>query len=122
MTEVMAVNLCAHDIVLCNNAEESPFAVIRPTGRLCRVETMTIGGNWIGSIPYAEVVSGDIRGLPEPRDGVVYVVSSLVAQRCPDRKDVFAPDTSPAGAVRDAWGNIIGVKRLIRYRDIGRSN
>jgi len=49
----------------------------------------------------------------EPID--YYIVSSLVAQAVKGRNDVVSPDTSPASAVRDENGNIIGVKRFQRW-------
>lgn len=45
----------------------------------------------------------------------VYIVSSIVlAALAGTRQDVVAPDTSPASAVRDADGKIIGVRRWTR--------
>jgi len=52
---------------------------------------------------------------PPPRKpGVIYLVSSLIAQRA-QREDFYAPDTGPKGAVRDPKGNIIGVKGLQQF-------
>lgn len=53
---------------------------------------------------------GKVENLPEPQEGVVYVVSALVAQAVPDREDVFIPDDT----VRDEQGRIIGVRALAR--------
>ena len=53
--------------------------------------------------------------LQEPYEG--YLVSSLVLtalrERGVVRYDVFAPDTSPAGAVRDKDNKIIGVRNFL---------
>ncbi len=53
--------------------------------------------------------------LQEPYEG--YLVSSLVLtalrERGVVRYDVFAPDTSPAGAVRDKDNRIIGVRNFL---------
>lgn len=58
---------------------------------------------------------GAVEGLPEPQDGVVYVVSMLVAQVA-KRPDVLSPGTGPNdGAIRDADGRIVGVTRLIAH-------
>ena len=58
---------------------------------------------------------GDVIGLPEPSEGIAYIVSQMVAARVPHRKDVFSPGTGPKdGAVRDDKGQIVAVTRLIR--------
>lgn len=63
----------------------------------------------------APTVFGEVEGLPPPRDGVVYVVSMLVAQQA-KRPDVLSPGTGPNdGAIRDEQGRIVGVTRLIAH-------
>ena len=63
-----------------------------------------------------------IEGLPDPTDGVIFVVSALVAARirelyvagCTDRRDIYYPGTGPHdGAVRNNDGQIVAVTRLI---------
>lgn len=64
---------------------------------------------------FSAPVWGAVTGLPAPEDGVLLVVSSLVAARCPDRDDVVSPGTGPAdGAIRDESGRIVAVTRLVR--------
>ncbi len=81
-------------------------------------------------------VWGDVTGLPEPSacafcegsgvaacgtacddcltTGLVpLLVSSIVLGQCQGRRDVYGPDTSPAGAVRDEKGQIVAVRRLV---------
>lgn len=43
-----------------------------------------------------------VMGLPGPRDGVLYVVSTLIAEACPHRDDLV----SPGPAFRDDEGNV----------------
>lgn len=58
---------------------------------------------------------GAVEGLPEPQDGVVYIVSTLVAQAV-KRPDVLSPGTGPNdGAIRDDQGRIAGVTRLVAH-------
>ena len=58
---------------------------------------------------------GVVEGLPAPEEGVLLVVSALVAARVPTRDDVVSPGTGPSdGAVRDAGGRIVAVTRLVR--------
>jgi len=57
---------------------------------------------------------GDIDGLPNPQDGVIYVTSALVADAA-RRTDVY----SPGDLLRDTAGNIIGAKGLCAYAPKG---
>jgi hypothetical protein len=51
---------------------------------------------------------GNPQGLPEPEDGVVLVVSALVAEAAPEREDL----AYPGEAIRDSDGKIVGAKGL----------
>jgi hypothetical protein len=57
---------------------------------------------------------GSIIGLPEPQEGVILVVSAMVAERA-TRADVMSPDTGPFSVVRDNEGRVLGVRRLMRW-------
>lgn len=107
----MIINLTPHAITIML---EQPM-VIEPTFPPARVSVANTPAEPVDGIPTVRTVIGTVENLPEPAEGVVYVVSALVAQQCQDRNDVFAPDTSPTGAVRDDKGLIIGVKGLLRY-------
>lgn len=100
------------------------YETIEPSGQVARVTTKTVpvietelylGGTFskhpmtIEGIPVTMTEFGEVEGLPDPKPGVVYIVSSLVAQRVPDRWDVFIPNES----VRDSQGRI-GYKSLGR--------
>jgi hypothetical protein len=105
---IEVINLTPHAVNFVAD-DGTPIITIEPCGTLARVSARTerTGVTIIG-IPVTKTVYGDIEGLPEPRDGVVYVVSSIVASRCPERDDVFIPNES----VRDESGRIIGCKSL----------
>lgn len=64
----------------------------------------------IGDIPISQTTFGEVEGLPQENYGVFYIVSSLVANILPKRKDLLIPDE----AVRDSQGRIIGCKGLAR--------
>ena len=63
---------------------------------------------WDITVPITATKFGEVEGLPEPQDGIIYIVSNLVAQAVPDREDVFFPDD----IVRDEHGNVIGCRAL----------
>lgn len=105
------VNLTPHSVNLI--AEDGTSYEVKPSGKLARVTarivsigTIEIEGGF--TMPHTVTEFGVVEGLPAPEDGVLYIVSSLVAGRVPDRKDVVIPNES----VRDEKGRIIGCKSL----------
>jgi hypothetical protein len=107
---VKIINCTPHPVVWVNkNGDKTTF---EPSGNVPRLETVTQKVGWIGDIPMVRNTMGEVVGLPGPVDGVVYIVSFLVCQACPDRADLVAPDTTPDSVVRDENGRIVGVKRF----------
>lgn len=106
-----AINMTPHDIILINGGQK---VVIKASGMLARVSTETVRTGEVSvdgmAIPTTETRFGEVEGLPAPEDGTVFVVSSLVAQRCKNRNDVFIPNES----IRDDKGRIIGCRSLGR--------
>lgn len=103
------VNLTPHAI---NFVQEdcTPLATINPSGTVARVTTKTVTKGDINGIPVTATEFGEVENLPEPTQDTIYIVSSLVAQRCKARNDVFIPNES----VRDENGRIVGCKSLGR--------
>lgn len=104
----MIINLTPHSISFFKG--DGSTVEVPTSGTIARLTTQTIQTADIDGIPVTETVYGEIEGLPAPVKGNVYIVSSLVAQRVPDRDDVFIP----AESVRDDQGRIIGCKSLGR--------
>lgn len=105
------INLTPHEIKIVDEKGDVKL-IIPPSGKVARVKTRQEVVGRIDDIPVVKTVLEGIEGLPEPKEGHIYIVSSLVAQNVKDRDDVIAPDTSPQGVMRDEKGNIIGVKRF----------
>lgn len=105
--EIRIVNLTPHSITFIG---EVGNLVIEPSGVVARVSTETVTIGEINGIPVTETKFGQIEGLPAPCEGTVFLVSSLVAQRCKERLDVFIPNES----VRDSEGKIVGCKSFGR--------
>ena len=101
------MNLTPHAI---NFVMEGGIVTIEPSGAIARVSTKTVVIGEINGIPVTETQFGELENVPAPSEDVIYIVSSLVAQRCKDRDDVFIPNES----VRDEAGRIIGCKSLGR--------
>lgn len=101
------VNLTPHEITLYDDNDKI-IATFPPSGNIARVSAKTIRVASINRIPISTTSYGEVEGLPKSNDEEVYIVSSLVAQRCQGRKDVFVPNES----VRDEKGRIIGCRSL----------
>ena len=104
------INCTPHPVVWVD--KNGNKTVFEPSGDVPRLETNTQKAGWIDNIPLVRNVMGEVVGLPDPVDDVVYIVSFLVCQACPDRTDLVAPDTTPESVVRDENGRIVGVKRF----------
>ena len=69
------------------------------------------------TFPVVHNTYGEVEGLPDPEPGTIYLVSALVLSALEAqgiyRDDVFAPDTSPKGAIRGPDGQIKGVRQLV---------
>ena len=110
MEETKIINLTPHAITFVDPDTSAPILVVEPSGLVARVSTRTERVGTVAGIPLTQTVFGEVKDLPNPEEGVVYIVSSLVAQRFKDRDDVFIPNES----VRDDKGRIIGCKSLGR--------
>lgn len=95
------VNLTPHTL---NFVFDEKTIDIAPSGVIARVSAKDTPMNPINGIPVFKTVYGEIENLPDPCEGKIYVVSSLVAARCPEREDVFIPGRP----IRDDQGRIIG--------------
>lgn len=105
MTQI--INLTPHEVTF---VKEGGNVVVPASGQLARLTTEAVTIGEIDGIPVTATKYGDVTGLPDPTEGTVYIVSSLVAQRVPDRTDVFIPSES----IRDEAGRIVGCKSLGR--------
>lgn len=103
------INLTPHTINFVS-MEGEPLLAIEPSGTIARVSVKTETIGEFAGVPVTKSVYSDVVDLPDPQPDTVYVVSSLVAQRCSDRDDVFIPNES----VRDEQGRIVGCKSLGR--------
>lgn len=100
------VNLTPHtlNIVRADNS----VLIIEATGKIARVSSKTEVVEVIDGIEVIEPTFGDIVDLPEPEEGTKFIVSRMVKNLVPERKDVLVPGL----LARDDKGNIIGAKGL----------
>lgn len=97
---------------------------IPPSGRLAKIYIKRTDENLVGyvmgEIPVFQPKPIEAEGVPEPKPGVVYLVSSLVAQVI-RRKDVLSPDSLPGGMIKDYQGRVMGIHALQYWGDEGES-
>ena len=96
----MFINLTPHEI------NEVDSGTILPSSGVVRVHRCSKNVRKVEGIQiFRSEYEGSIQGLPEPQEGVIYIVSALTLNAVPaDRDDVVAP----GNAVRDELGIVIG--------------
>jgi len=104
------VNLTPHEMAFW-----VPDGIIRiPTsGKVVRLNSYCEPEGEVMGIPVLCCKEGEPFNLPEPEEGTVYLVSSLVAKKV-HRDDVLCPDTSDDGAIKSD-NRVVAVKRLQRF-------
>lgn len=100
------VNLIGHDITI------SGYGTLLKSETPCFVKTKQRIIGKVAGIPIAETHFESIENLPEPEEGVYYIVSRISMDFIPfDREDVFCVDTGPT-AIRDESGQVVAVTQL----------
>lgn len=99
------VNLTPHDVVVVVDGKLKTFmSEAEAYGGLPRVQEKKRLLGHINNIPIVQIAYGEVENLPAPRDGFLYIVSTLVRERSLNRRDLV----SPTGFVRDGNGRIVG--------------
>ncbi len=113
----MLVNVTQHPIVI--KLDSGQDVVLQPSGINARVTAEQTVVAEVDGVPIVATRFSEIRDLPEPKEGVFYVASTLVAQAAAriGRSDVVSPDTGPT-AIRDSNGQIVAVRRLQTFAAI----
>ena len=119
------INLTPH-IVRIKDEETRFVFVFEPDGPVPRVEMAT---QFVGhikysvswgpneeyklNIPLVKQTAETVTGLPEPKANTILIVSRMVLEACPFRKDLVAPDTGVGSVVRDEYDQIYAVRRFV---------
>jgi hypothetical protein len=103
---VELVNLTPHVINVQGVSGE--VREIPPSGVVARVSESSEVVSEIEGIALFASVYGEVVGLPEPKEGSLFIVSALVKSAVQGRSDVV----SPGALVRDANGQPVGCKGL----------
>lgn len=96
------INLTPHAIKLNNGT------IFEPAGKIARVSShyTPFDENGISRVEF-----GQVENLPEPQEGVIYIVSGMVAAAA-KRPDVVSPATGHPEAVREN-GQIVSVPGFV---------
>lgn len=107
---VRLINLTPHSVTLWRG--QDPALTLPPVGRFARLLEDWVPGRPLlmgeVEVAIAAVTYRGVEDLPDPMDGVAFVVSRVLAAAVPERSDLYFP----AEEVRDAAGRVIGCRRL----------
>lgn len=107
------VNLTPHDVVL--RSDDGTREVTFPSSGIVRCSTSRINLPDLDGWPVSRTEMGPPVGLPEPEEGVYYIVSFVVLQSLRGtRADLLAPDTTQYGSGRDSNGKIQYVRGFVQ--------
>lgn len=82
------INLTPHEV---NIITPSGVIDIPASGAVARCSQSSEQVTTINGIPVTKQVFGEVVDLPEPQNGVFYIVSRLVAAAAPERRDLLIP-------------------------------
>lgn len=123
-TSIKVVNLTSHPINLYSRDGTRVIGEIPMSDFVARVDTnVTIDfpvrleledGSTIDNIPLLYQEKDVLTELPEPRDGVYYIVSAMVKDTFPEREDLVMVNTTNdrLGCMKDGRGRVIGTRSL----------
>lgn len=110
------INLTPHDVRIFAADGKTELVTVPPSGTVARVavtrhETGVVpidAERPLAGIPVIVGSYGTVENLPSPVTGTIYIVSSLVRQSVPTRRDVL----SPGELIRDERGQPTGCRGL----------
>jgi hypothetical protein len=103
----MFVNVTPHAVTIHQNGD---IMVVPASGVVARCATTDKIVGQIDGVDIHAMSYGELDGLPEPKENVIYIASMLAAQAAKraGRSDVYAPGP----AIRDDEGRIVGCQGL----------
>jgi hypothetical protein len=105
-------NFTPHSIVFRH--EDGHDTVFESEGSI-RIQTKTEIAESIDGFKSVRIVADkENTVLPAREDGVFFIVSGMVRENFPDRKDFISPATDPAHVIRGENGFVEAVKAFVR--------
>ncbi len=102
----MMVNLTPHTVKIIKS--DGSIISIAPAQRMARCRQQEEVIDNMDGVPVSRVQLGEVVDLPARQKGVIYIVSHIVLQACPERDDLV----KPGELVRNDRGEVIGCKCL----------
>ncbi|EIF01217.1 hypothetical protein [Saccharomonospora glauca] len=95
--------------------DDGVVRVLEPSGEFARLSESVLGEDTVldeegAEIPVSLVSYAEVEGLPEPQEGVAYVVPVMTALAAAGRTDLLVPYEQ----VRNQEGTVVGCRRLGR--------
>jgi len=93
-TNTKLINLTPHPLMIYGDSGTVVTVPPEPQPARCTTSFEEIGPAFDIegiAVPQVRVTYGTLENLPEPREGTIYVVSSIAAMAVPERHDVFIP-------------------------------
>lgn len=106
------LNRTEHKVTIFNTiGVNTPDMVLEKyVGEPIRVSCESRKVDVVEGVDIYENIYGEVTGLPEYEEGVYYVVSAMVRQALPHRKDLL----SPGQLIRNEAGQPVGCLGLVR--------
>lgn len=108
------INKTPHQVYILDKEDHSIVKVFPKSKGMIRVKEIVKNLEDIEGISITSTSWSKTIDVPDYKQGIYYIVSQLVKNAMPNRKDFLVPK----GAVRDSEGNVIGCTTL----DIGHQN
>lgn len=112
------INLTPHTVVVCDahrgndvlvEFKPDPRGPVRLEEKTALRASVPLAGTPF-AVPIRRREFAQPTGLPDPEPGVLFIVSSVVADAVPHRRDLV----SPGGFIRDAHGRVIGCSYFVQ--------
>ena len=101
------INCTPHPVNICDE-NGTTLRIIEPNGTPIRLASRTVPAGEHDGIPLSRTEFGEPVGLPEPEEGTLFIVSQIVKNALPERRDLLVP----AEVVRNGNGVIMGCRSL----------
>ena len=119
------INLTPHPVRLykadtpdqVEDLDDGVLLTLPPAGELARLSEAVTGTDALVTeegvrVPVSLVSYAEIEGLPEPKEGTVFVVPLMTALAAAGRQDLLVPYEQ----VRNGEGTVVGCRRLGRVQ------
>lgn len=107
MSKTKIINCTPHPVTVVKRLLNGRYVVVarfEASKNPVRLSMETVRRGWAGNVPLSHTVFGEPYNLPEQEQGVLLIVSQLVKNAIPWRRDLIVP----AEVVRDESGIIVG--------------